>query len=249
MTSHTSTAAQALPEHRHLMKVDLDDLSQADAIRSVYVYEVPVRIWHWINALAITVLAITGYLIASPLPAPTGEASKHFMMGYIRFAHFMAGYALAIGLLGRMYWAVVGNYYAKELFWLPVFQLGYWKDMWKVIQWYAFLSPRPGQYIGHNPLARAAMFCFFLVPCIFMVFTGFAMYAEGEGTDSWADAIFGWVTPLYGQSQDVHTWHHLGMWVILCFLILHIYFAVRDEIVGRSSMVSTMLSGHRTFRD
>jgi Ni/Fe-hydrogenase 1 B-type cytochrome subunit len=39
------------------------------------------------------------------------------------------------------------------------------------------------------------------------------------------------------------------MWVIICFVILHIYFAIRDEIVGRSSMVSTMISGHRTFKD
>jgi len=30
---------------------------------AVYVYQTPVRIWHWVNALAITVLAITGYLI------------------------------------------------------------------------------------------------------------------------------------------------------------------------------------------
>lgn len=34
---------------------------------AVYVYEAPVRLWHWINALTITVLAITGYFIANPL--------------------------------------------------------------------------------------------------------------------------------------------------------------------------------------
>ena len=27
-------------------------------VRSIYVYEAPVRLWHWINALAIVVLAI-----------------------------------------------------------------------------------------------------------------------------------------------------------------------------------------------
>jgi len=244
LAPHTAT-----PPAGQLMHIDLDDLNQADAIRSVYVYEAPVRLWHWVNALAITVLAITGFLIASPLPSPGGEASQHFVMGYVRTAHFAAGYLLAIGLLGRTYWAVVGNYYAREMFWVPIFQLGYWKDLWQVVAWYSFISRRPGQYIGHNPLARAAMFCGYLMPAVMMVFTGFAMYGEGLGVDSWADAAFGWVIPLYGQSQDVHTWHHLGMWVIICFVIVHIYFAVRDEIVGRCSMVSTMLSGHRTFRD
>ena len=50
-------------------------LEQAAAIKSVYVYEAPVRIWHWVNALAITVLAVTGYFIGSPLPTMPGEAS------------------------------------------------------------------------------------------------------------------------------------------------------------------------------
>ncbi len=48
-----------------------------DYTGNVYVFEVPVRVWHWVHALAITVLAITGYLIATPLPAKSGCA---FMM-------------------------------------------------------------------------------------------------------------------------------------------------------------------------
>lgn len=223
--------------------------AQAQTHRAIYVYQVPVRLWHWTNALAIVVLAVTGYLIASPLPSPGGEASDHFMMGYIRFAHFSAGYILAIGLLGRIYWGLVGNDYAKELFWVPLFQLPYWKDVWAMIKWYAFVSPRPGQYIGHNPLARFAMFFLFFVPATFMVLTGFALYGEGQQVGSWFEAAFGWVIPLFGQSQDVHTWHHMGLWALVVFMIVHIYAAVREEILGRSSMVSTMLSGYRTFKD
>jgi len=78
-------------------------VARAQSIKSVYVFEAPVRIWHWINALAITVLAVTGYLIGSPLPTQPGEASANYLMGYIRFAHFAAGYLLAVGILGRLY--------------------------------------------------------------------------------------------------------------------------------------------------
>lgn len=240
-------ARQASPRSAH--EIEAEALAQAASTRSVYVYQVPVRLWHLTNALSILVLALTGYLIASPLPTPGGEASEHYLMGYIRFTHFAAGYVLAIGLLGRIYWAFVGNDYARELFWVPLFQLAYWQDVWAMIKWYGFASPRPGQYIGHNPLARFAMFFAFLVPCVFMVLTGFAMYAEGQQVGSWQEAAFGWVIPLMGQSQDVHTWHHLGMWAILCFIILHIYAGVREEILGRSSMASTMISGYRTFKD
>jgi Ni/Fe-hydrogenase 1 B-type cytochrome subunit len=61
-----------------------------------------VRLWHWVNAFAILVLAKTGYFIASSLPSTPGEANTNFLMGYIRFAHFAAGYALAVGLLVRI---------------------------------------------------------------------------------------------------------------------------------------------------
>lgn len=223
-------------------------VERGDSIKAVYVYEAPVRVWHWINALAITVLAITGYFIGSPLPTMPGEASAHFVMGYIRFFHFAAGYVLAVGLLGRIYWAFVGNAHARELFTLPVFQLAYWKEVITMLKWYAFLIPQPSQYVGHNPMARLAMFCGYFLFSLFMVFTGFAMYGEGAQAGSWQQWMFGWVIPLFGQSQDVHTWHHLGMWGMVIFVTLHVYAAIREDIMGRQSIVSTMISGYRTFK-
>jgi Ni/Fe-hydrogenase 1 B-type cytochrome subunit len=242
-------AQHTLDEGHSFEKTEEADVAQAASIKSVYVYEAPVRAWHWVNALAITVLAISGYLIGSPLPSVTGEASDHFGMGYIRFAHFAAGYLLAVGLLGRIYWAVVGNHHARELFWVPIFQRAYWHELLGMLKWYAFLSERPGRFVGHNPLARFAMVFGFLLLALFMIVTGFALYGEGAQMGSWQERLFGWVIPLMGQSQDVHTWHHMGLWGLVIFVILHVYAAIREDIMGRSSVVSTMISGHRTFKD
>ena len=228
---------------------DAREYADAPTIKSVYVYEAPVRLWHWINALAITVLAVSGYFIGSPLPTMPGEASDHFLMGYIRFAHFAAGYVFAVGLLGRVYWAFVGNHHARELFTLPILSRAYWAEVLMMLKWYAFLIPRPNRFVGHNPMARAAMFFGFLGISIFMLFTGFALYGEGLQAGSWADVMFGWVIPLMGQSQDVHTWHHLGLWGMVMFVTLHVYAAIREDIMGPQSLVSTMVSGYRTFKD
>jgi len=229
--------------------VDADAVAHGQTIRSVYVYEAPVRLWHWINALSITVLAVTGYFIGSPLPTMPGEASANYLMGYIRFAHFAAGYVFAIGLIGRLYWAVVGNHHARELFTLPVLRAAYWREVLTMLKWYAFLIPRPSQYVGHNPLARMAMFFGFFFLSLFMIVTGFALYGEGTLPGSWAHTLFGWVIPMFGQSQDVHTWHHLGLWAMVIFVMLHVYAAIREDIMGRQSIVSTMISGHRTFKE
>lgn len=225
-------------------------LKTKPTIKSIYVYEAPIRIWHWINVVAFSVLCITGYLIGSPLPSITGEASDHFLFGYIRFAHFAAAYIFAIGFLGRIYWAFVGNYHAREMFSVPIFTPLYWKEMLSMIKWYGFARAYPNRYVGHNPIARLSMFLGFVLMAFFMITTGFALYGEGALPGHFANALFSsWVIPLFGQSQDVHTWHHLGMWVMICFVILHIYAAIREDIMGRQSMLSTMISGYRLFKD
>jgi Ni/Fe-hydrogenase 1 B-type cytochrome subunit len=82
-----------------------------------------------------------------------------------------------------------------------------------------------------------------------MICSGFALYSEGAGADSWQAKAFGWVFRLFPNSQDVRTLHHLGMWVIITFVILHVYAAIREDIMSRQTMISTMISGERQFRD
>lgn len=230
------------------LAVSADEL-EGKKLPAVYVYEAPVRLWHWINAACITVLALSGWFISHPLPSVTGQASDHFIMGYIRFAHFAAGYIFGVGLLGRIYWAFVGNSHAQQIFFLPLFNGRWWKEVLHEISWYAFIAKEPKRYIGHNPLAQTGMFLLFTLPAIFMFFTGFALYSEGAGVGSWQDHLFGWVIPAMGGSQAVHSWHHLGMWVIVSFVMIHVYVAVREDIMSRQSIVSTMISGIRMFKD
>ncbi|MDX1812343.1 MAG: Ni/Fe-hydrogenase, b-type cytochrome subunit [Gammaproteobacteria bacterium] len=217
---------------------------------AVYVYEAPLRLWHWLNALAIVVLCITGYLIGSPLPALSGEASDHFLMGYVRFIHFSTAYIFAIGFLFRIYWAYAGNEHARQLFLPPILQPGFWGGVIHEILWYAFIAKEPRKYLGHNPMALLAMHFMLVWGTVFMIFTGFALYGEGAQKGSWANDLFSsWLIPLFGQSQDVHSWHHLGMWLIICFAIVHIYAAVREDKMSQQSMIQTMINGWRTFKD
>ena len=216
----------------------------------VYVYEKPVRIWHWINAMALVTLMVSGYLIGSPPVVTGGEASDHFLFGYIRFTHFSAAWIFFIGFLGRIYWAFVGNSHAREIFLLPVLNAQWWREVILELKWYLFLVKEPKKYVGHNPMAQLMMFLFFTVGAVYMICTGFALYGEGLGTGSWAYQTFGWVFLVVGgNSQQVHSWHHMGLWVTLIFVLLHVYAAIREDIMSRQSLISTMVSGWRTFKD
>lgn len=231
-------------------KTEVDEAAITAAGNTVYVYEAPVRAWHWINVLSIITLCITGWFIASPLPSVGGEASENFLMGYIRFTHFAAGYVFAIGLLVRLYWAFVGNHHAKQLFMLPVTDAKWWAGMAKEIRWYLYLEKQPNKYIGHNPLGHLFMFCAITLGGTFLIITGFALYGEGAQEGHWSHWMFtSWVIPLFGQSQDVHTWHHFVAWGIVVFVILHVYTAIREDIMSRQTMISAMIDGKRTFRE
>jgi Ni/Fe-hydrogenase 1 B-type cytochrome subunit len=216
---------------------------------TVYVYEAPVRVWHWVNALCVVTLFATGYLIARPLPSAPGEASDYFVMGYIRFAHFAAGQVLAVGFLLRLYWAFAGSAHCQQIFYVPFWSKTYWAEVWHELKWYLFLAKQPKKYVGHNPLAQLLMFSMFTIPIVFMIVTGFALYSEGEGIDSWQHKLFGWVFLIWPNSQEVHTFHHLGMWVLVTFTIIHIYAAIREDIMSRQSIVSSMITGERIFKD
>lgn len=215
---------------------------------AVYVYQAPVRIWHWVNALAIVVLAVTGYLIGSPLPSIGGEASAHFFFGNIRFIHFSAGLILTVAFLGRIYWSMVGNHHARQLFLLPVWSGAWWKEVLYELRWYLFMAREPKKYVGHNPLAQLAMFIMFVLPMIVMILTGLALYAEGLGMDHWLYRVTDFVFLFTGSSMMTHTIHHLGMWSIVIFAMIHIYVAFREDIMSRQSIISTMVSGWRMFR-
>lgn len=104
------------------------------------------------------------------------------------------------------------------------------------------------RYYGHNPVAGLAVMFYFWMS-VLMVCSGFALYGEGLGTDSWAYQWFGWMIRLTGNdSLALHFWHRLGMWFIIAFVIAHVYTAIREDIMSRQSVISVMISGWRWFR-
>jgi Ni/Fe-hydrogenase 1 B-type cytochrome subunit len=230
---------------------DLTGIAEAPVSAPVYVYEMPVRIWHWFMALAIVALAVTGFLIGDPIwPLQVGQPYFHYVMGDIRVVHFVAGYALALSMVVRVYWAIVGNEYAREIFMPRVWRREWRHQFVKTVRWYLFIERETSKEIGHNPLAQLAMFAMFVLGVFFEIVTGFALYGEGTGPGSWANEVFSsWVIPLFGNSMTVHTWHHLGMWYIILFVIVHVYMAIREDIMSRQTMISTMVNGWRYFKD
>jgi hypothetical protein len=69
--------------------------------RRIYVWELPVRVYHWINAVALVALCITGYLIGAPIRLfYAAEAYQQYWFGWVRFIHFPGRVRLRLQLPG-----------------------------------------------------------------------------------------------------------------------------------------------------
>lgn len=214
----------------------------------VRIFDWPCRLWHWINAFLVIVLIVSGYLIGTPLPSSSGDTSTLYGVGWLRFAHLASGQLFALAFLFRIYWAFMGNRYSWQLF-LPTFWRKSWTDGFATqVKWNLMLIDKAPRYVGLNPVANVLMLAMLVVPTVLFILTGYAMLAEVTGHDSWEYFMFGWMVSIFGNTLDLHLVHRLCMWVIICFVIIHIYIAIREDVAGRQTLISTMLSGIRQYR-
>jgi len=209
--------------------------------RKVYVWQIPVRLYHWLNAIAVVVLAVTGYLIGNP-PAlqSASEASFGYWFGIVRFLHFAAAFVFFFNFLFRIYWGFVGNRFAKWDQFIPL-KPSQWKEMIQVLCLDILqFCTKPIKSIGHNSLAGLTYFLTFLA-FLFQAATGFGMYSAMS--HSWIANLFAWVVPLMGGDFAVRQWHHLMMWFFIIFSIVHVYLVFYHDYVEGRGTISSMAGG------
>lgn len=208
-----------------------------------YVWEVPVRVTHWVNFLAIIILSVTGLYIGEPRTLAL-EPSQ-YVMGWTRFIHFVAAYAFAVSVLARIYWMFVGNRYASWREFFPILTEQGHRNMMDTFKWYLFLTRKTPRTVGHNALAGAAYAGIFLLYLV-MIFTGFALYAQ-QAPQSLLYKLTAWMFILF-SSQGVRLTHHLVMWILIAFAIHHVYSSWLMDVKERGGVMSGIFSGYKTVR-
>ncbi len=211
-----------------------------------YVWEFPVRLTHWVTAAAITVLFVTGLLIAWPIVSPVGEPYNNFLMGRMRQIHFVAGFALLFSFILRGYWFVAGNKYARSG--MPkVWQAHWWKAV--IEQAIEYMKVERGRaHLGHNSLAGLSYVFMVGGLGVFQIITGFALYGETNPGGFW-DKLCGWSIPLLGGSFQTRMWHHFVAWFFVVFVVIHLYMTVFGSIRFKNGLVSSIVSGDKFYRE
>ena len=220
-------------------------------LRRVYVWELPVRIYHWLNAAAIIALIVTGFWIADP-PAimSNQEASNRYLFGWVRYIHFISSYIFFFNFLFRIYWGFVGNKYADWKQFIPVSKR-FIREMWTVFKIDILMLKKNGQQqehisIGHNAMAG---FIYFLTFLAFLVqcLTGFGLYAGMSGW--WLPKLFAWVPAVFGGDILTRQIHHWTMWFFILFAIVHVYLVFYHDYVEGRGEISSMGGGWKFIEE
>jgi len=218
--------------------------SERRHLERVYVWEWPVRLFHWLIAGSIAVLAITGLYIGNPFLPVTGEATRHFVMGSMKSVHFIAAMVFALAVLGRLLWMFAGNFYARWHQFIPVTRTRL-VGIWNTAAFYLFIKRESPAFVGHNPLA-GAIYTVVYGLCLVMIVTGFAMASAGAHVDSMLSG-FQFLIPLCGGLQLAHFIHHVCMWLILGFAMHHVWSAYLVGAFERSALIDSIFSGYKVF--
>jgi Ni/Fe-hydrogenase 1 B-type cytochrome subunit len=211
-------------------------------LEKVYVWELPVRLTHWLLFFSILVLSVTGYYIGHPFISVPGAATDHFVMGTMRAVHMYAAIVFMLAMLVRFYWLFVGNRYARWADFIPL-SVDRLRSLWKTFKYYSFISRSPDEYPGHNALAASTYALIFLVYVV-MTLTGLVLHAVDEPIGS-PLRIFDALTPFFGGLPIVRLIHHIGMWVILVFAVVHVYFVLLSSVIEHIGTFDSIFSGYK----
>jgi Ni/Fe-hydrogenase 1 B-type cytochrome subunit len=203
----------------------------------IYVWEVPVRVTHWVTFATLLVLTVTGTYLANPFLFAPGQET----MRLVRFIHIVAAFVFVASGIVRTYWLFAGNQFSRWTAFVPT-NRRHLREVVRQTQFYVFLRKDLPGILGHNALAGGTytvVFFLFLIQTV----TGFALVGL-HGTQPWA-ALLGWVPGLLGGEQGIRLIHHLLMWAIIAFAIHHVYSAVLVDHIERNGLMSSIFTGSK----
>jgi Ni/Fe-hydrogenase 1 B-type cytochrome subunit len=193
---------------------------------------------HWIRVVSIAVLVFTGFYIHWPFMAGGPES---YIMAWNRFFHFVAAYALIIGLVIRVYMAFKSTFDAD---WKDFSVIENLKNVPDIAAYYLFFKGSHKDYRRYNPL-QALAYLFTGVAIIFTAFTGAAVYHGHLFGVLPCPASFRWVSAMLGGESYTRIWHILAMWYFIIFTLIHVYLAITISLINKDRTLTSIFTGYK----
>ncbi|MGB5179897.1 MAG: cytochrome b/b6 domain-containing protein [Gammaproteobacteria bacterium] len=225
-------------------------------------WDLPVRIFHWVNFSAVIGLIIFGLLML--YKKELGITSMEAKIS-LKTIHVIIGYVFVVNLAVRILWGFIGNRYARWRSILPG------RGFVQALRDYrASLSAgKPQQFIGHNPPGRLAV-CALLLLMVVMAITGLiragtdiyyppfgslvASYVAAPGTDPASLVPYdpaGMEPARAGRlkafKEPFGIIHLYTAFTLMFLIVVHIFAVVFVEVREGGGLISAMFTGNKVL--
>lgn len=182
-------------------------------MRKYFVWDLPVRIFHWSLVILISVSLYTGF------------DGGFFVMDY----HLLSGYAILALVLFRILWGILGSRNARFT--------SFVKGPGTIVAYVRSLKAGYKSHIGHNPVGALSVVAMLLALTI-QVVTG--LFASNE--DLMLDAPLAHLLSSR-MSREMTWIHKLNLWVVIGLVGLHIAAIGWHHLFHKDNLVRPMFTG------
>lgn len=223
--------------------------------RLAYRHRLPTRLWHWVNALTVFVMLMSGLMIFNAHPRLYwGQFGANFDTPWLRFAgrpipgwatipstynlaaarrwHLAFAWILVIGLVAFLLTSLVNRHVQRDL--APTRDEVKPSHIWNDVREHARLRfPTGDSALRYNILQKLsyAAVIFLLIPL--MVLTGLAMSPA-------MDASWPWLIELFDGRQSARSVHFISAMALLAFIIVHLTMVL---LAGPFNEIGSMITG------
>ena len=226
------------------------------------------RIIHWVNVFSMIVAIATGLYIAAPYYQTfiADDAVDKYVMAWNRWGHFMVAIIFDVTSI------IVAYLYFFSRFEKPYKKVlptgANIKEFFEVLLNLVTLNRRKNFDSTHSDSFNTVYFTIFHLLLAWMLFTGLQLYVHGlESGESSIGAWWPWIlhvatdwtvpfsTWLMGSTaaganlMDVRVLHHMTMWLIVVWVLFHIYYQVWRTIFWGEGDISIAFGGTKFVKE
>ena len=225
------------------------------------------RIIHWVNALSMIVAIATGLYIAAPYYQSfiADAAVDKYVMAWNRWGHFIVAIIFDVTSIVIAYLYFFSRFEKPYKKVLPTGKNI--KEFFEVFINLVTLNRRKNFDSSHADSFNTVYFTIFHLLLAWMLLTGLQLYvhglASGESSiGTWWPAMLhlftDWTIPvshaLVGSSSmanlmDVRISHHITMWLIITWIVFHIYYQVWRTIYWEEGDIAIAFGGSKYAKE
>ena len=216
------------------------------------------RIVHWLNVICMVVAVITGLYIGHPYYQTfiADPAVDKYVMAWNRWGHFIVAiiFDVTAVLIGYLYFFSRFEKPYKKL--IPT-----WKNIKEFCEVFLNLitfNRRKNFDSSHSDSYNIVFFTIFHLLLVFMLLSGRQLYVHGlasgiSSIGAWWPAMLhlatDWTLQVFGGNMGVRIAHHTSMYLILVWVMCHIYYQIWRTIFWKEGDIAIVIGGSKFVRE